>query len=1460
MKNLLLMFCLFVHLTVAFAQSSLCLHSDSINLDTDTVNQNLISSINLSENPWLGKTAPCASNNGYLHTPKGRLHVLMIFVSYNNYAGQYTDQDWVANDMPNWAKGVDNNLFNSDPNQIGIKNNISMWYNVMSAGKFIVTGEVYHVNIDVVMDGTSFDYKEMNKRVLNKLLIDNPGIDLSKFDRRINGSNFNRDNSEDPVTDKILDYVAINYRLAPGGFANGGSSTLEGVFSHNIGSSGYRAHQFGGHYNSGVNSQYHLKRFFHHEFAHNIYDANHNGGANATVGFKYYCNQGWGMMSDETPVLETINAWEKWWMGWINPQTASQSGGAQTFYIKDFITENDALRVPIPGTNQFLWIENHQLSSTLDTKIAYREYQNPTAGIYAFITSSFHDCSNPSNAGYNAGINMIKVLSAQGNKDYKYNPDNNVIVNGISFPSFDVLSDNPISGGSNFTLLRDKYLTTNPNIINYSTNFNGGASKMVNEQERIYAKNGIFGAYFVGEPADVFQVGAEMSLSGILPVLPYPDFYYTFPLGSEFVKYKLEPILLNGLSVKIIALNNGIYEVQVKYDDIEVKNNKRWTGEFDLPNISGNANPDLIISSNVSLTLNKSKIKNVYGKSLSIIAPRLNADPMQNWSTPDFVLPTVFRCRNNSYVKLEQYSSVLIEENSQIILEPTSKFEIQNGAVLHITQNSVLTLDNQSLLVVAYGGKVIVENGGKIVFKNGANIHLSDVNSVIEIKDGGKIEIGSGATFTWSGAGFVKVNVSTIGVSNFVATTPNSNAKIDVTRTANNAGFRSKLFEITSGSMSIDKSLTAFNMNGANIELGQNAILDVDPELYLVDVLVKANASGITHGGIWVYGQQNTPYLNRCVIENATVGFRSFSSKGVATTTMLKYTNFISCQTGVVVYGKSAEIMGCKFYRNKTGILLDGIQTESLIQNVEAKDNRSAIDIVGSGTEIIRIRNCKLVDNQAVGVFTIKAVAAPGCSEVFNNYDRMSNQGGNIFLREQSTLMSDPNLTPYTGKNDLHADKGDAVGFLQANQFYINQSASNFLATNGMSLNGTLRPLGPINIGVPLFDFNYWNSAGTSPVATKYHIEMQLSSPSISLMLVALDNSPLATPPIVGNCIPSSGNGSGSGSGNAGNTSYFIGNGNKIIGDNGESISDLFTIAVDNMYEPNYNFLSALEGFEKIITYNYEHDYDVLGPNNETITDFLVHLEMIQLAYLKAMELYEMAHKQGQVTSELTDKILMINVNYQSSLVMYPEMKNLLFNAKLDEALIYRLNMDYSVCLDKLNELEQISWPDESCYQLIHFYTCRVQHEISMQSETITKSLYPELGECLAVLEIPERLALTDYLYDLPIAPFDKEGSYGKRGAETGMNQQGNKTIEPEITNNVVILPNPSKGVFRVENSNRIKSVEIYDLTGKLVWSNYLNIAEYTTIIDTKLRNGMYLLNVTCEGGDIIKKKILVSQ
>jgi hypothetical protein len=90
-----------------------------------------------------------------------------------------------------------------------------------------------------------------------------------------------------------------------------------------------------------------------------------------------------------------------------------------------------------------------------------------------------------------------------------------------------------------------------------------------------------------------------------------------------------------------------------------------------------------------------------------------------------------------------------------------------------------------------------------------------------------------------------------------------------------------KVIEVPSGSLSIDKSLSAFNISGGKIELGQYATIDVDPVMYFNHVKTTSLTPGVRYSGIWVYGQQSTPYLYNCMIEHADIGIRVYPAKGV---------------------------------------------------------------------------------------------------------------------------------------------------------------------------------------------------------------------------------------------------------------------------------------------------------------------------------------------------------------------------------------------------------------------------------------------------------------------------------------------------------------------------------------------------------------------------------------------------
>lgn len=87
------------------------------------------------------------SYNGYVHTPKDTLHMLVIFRAFNNNTEDWNigqpDLFWAHDDIPSWAKGASNKLFDSSHHTIGQTLNLSAWFHRMSKGKFIVTGEVF---------------------------------------------------------------------------------------------------------------------------------------------------------------------------------------------------------------------------------------------------------------------------------------------------------------------------------------------------------------------------------------------------------------------------------------------------------------------------------------------------------------------------------------------------------------------------------------------------------------------------------------------------------------------------------------------------------------------------------------------------------------------------------------------------------------------------------------------------------------------------------------------------------------------------------------------------------------------------------------------------------------------------------------------------------------------------------------------------------------------------------------------------------------------------------------------------------------------------------------------------------------------------------------------------------------------------------------------------------------------
>lgn len=94
-------------------------------------------------------------------------------------------------------------------------------------------------------------------------------------------------------------------------------------------------------------------------------------------------------------------------------------------------------------------------------------------------------------------------------------------------------------------------------------------------------------------------------------------------------------------------------------------------------------------------------------------------------------------------------------------------------------------------------------------------------------------------------------------------------------------------------------------------------------------------------------------------------------------------------------------------------------------------------------------------------------------------------------------------------------------------------------------------------------------------------------------------------------------------------------------------------------------------------------------------------------------------------------------------------------------------------------------------------------------------------------------------------------------GIEVDIARQTTQTALPEITNNkdesgVQLFPNPTNSVVNIQSSEEIKSVELYDLSGKIIMKQW-NAME-NSIDLSAIQNGLYLLRIELDHQVVVRK------
>jgi|GEM_PF-2251296 len=533
--------------------------------------------------------------------------------------------------------------------------------------------------------------------------------DWGRFDLRANHPNYNSNNSTS-TPDHVIDYVYFVFRNLDG--FSGTNGVGQHIVTTNYSGTTETFYIEDGHTALHCyNSYSHHWIFYKHEFAHNLYTSAHYLGANNTDGAYYYQGKGWGLITAWHQQWDVANAWESWWLGWIEPQEIAQNG---IYTIEDLVTTGDAIRIPIPNTDQqYLWIENHRKIQNYPFNGYYfdnKAYYDPPpvgTGLYMYVTAVCDDRSDPGEMDPTDlfSSNFIKPLNAQGNFDFYCDSLYINVPNAGQQPVFGRMLENPIAGQNTYQWIRwDK---NGNGYINVAYT-HGNWTPPFNDNDQIWAEylNGIPTPTYAntGLESDDFNVGDEIGLSGIVPVLNYP----VYDTSSQ----TLSPYILNGLSIKVLANNNGVYTLDVKFDDVEVREDKRWCGDIHVPVPPVGKQYSVDILPFKKITLDESATPN-------------REDPING----KFVNPTVMTCLDNSIFHLQEYAELEIINGSTVVINEGGNFEIE---------------DNCTIIMQDEGGFTVDEGGTLSI---GDNVTFLVISGSCSINIAGNLQIGSGVQF-----------------------------------------------------------------------------------------------------------------------------------------------------------------------------------------------------------------------------------------------------------------------------------------------------------------------------------------------------------------------------------------------------------------------------------------------------------------------------------------------------------------------------------------------------------------------------------------------------------------------------------------------------------------------------------------------------------------------------------------
>jgi hypothetical protein len=478
-----------------------------------------------------------------------------------------------------------------------------------------------------------------------------------------------------------------------------------------------------------------------HEMYHTIQQGGPNGyahfaGANNTYGSYFYQTSMYSMFKCGDGLTNfTINAQEREFMGWydhpLNHDIRVPFPGKRRFTLHSFEKTQEALRIKLPNKqNQWLWLEFYDNSPTiLDGRIWDKDANNTpippyNRGLRSYIVDGFLI----NNGVHQIFGNGIKLLSARGNIDANVQQTyrepriwkgmvSDIIINN-ELPTSDystngcvrdnIIEIEPYNPGRNVDL-RD------PNLVQYgpaeghlSTNCRPSLN-WFNEANAIWKENSAW--IYRGLDRIAFSGAGKKINIASNPISSLPHRAY------NICEERLEPILLNGLSIEIISQTNNEITVEVGFDDLTINGSgyKKLSSDIIIDPSNYLPGQEISISGKISLVKTQGA----------------NRRTRTAWDD-GFVNPSIITIQGGASPSINSRGSLTVCDNSSLYLKGTSSLTVERGSSLTIKSGASLVVSENAKLNLLAGSSLIIEDGAYVCFSS-SEIFLPDPLAFLNI-------------------------------------------------------------------------------------------------------------------------------------------------------------------------------------------------------------------------------------------------------------------------------------------------------------------------------------------------------------------------------------------------------------------------------------------------------------------------------------------------------------------------------------------------------------------------------------------------------------------------------------------------------------------------------------------------------------------------------------------------------